>query len=86
MNFKLFSEFDQIREYGLFVVFFKRSYLKYHSTIKDDYKKSALGIVRVMRTTGMKGEVIGMAASVAAKNKTNPSRVYTNHQTQQSIP
>jgi hypothetical protein len=39
----------------------------------------ALGTVRVMRTTGMMGEVVGMAASVAAKNKTNPRGVYQNH-------
>jgi hypothetical protein len=36
----------------------------------------ALGTVRVMRTTGMMGEVVGMAASIAAKNKTSPRGVY----------
>ncbi|HOI80593.1 MAG TPA: FAD-dependent oxidoreductase, partial [Petrimonas sp.] len=35
----------------------------------------ALGTVRVMRTTGMMGEAVGMAASVAAKNKTTPRGV-----------
>ena len=39
----------------------------------------ALGTVRPMRTTGMMGEVVGMAASVAVKNKTNPRGVYQNH-------
>ena len=39
----------------------------------------ALGTVRVMRTTGMMGEVVGMAASVAAKHRTNPRGVYQNH-------
>jgi hypothetical protein len=39
----------------------------------------ALGTVRVMRTTGMMGEVVGMAASVAAKHNTNPRGVYQNH-------
>jgi hypothetical protein len=39
----------------------------------------ALGTVRVMRTTGMMGEVVGMAASVAAKQKTTPRGVYLNH-------
>ncbi len=38
-----------------------------------------LGTVRVMRTTGMMGEVVGMAASVATKNNTNPRGVYQNH-------
>ena len=39
----------------------------------------ALGTVRVMRTTGIMGEVVGMAASVAAKHNTNPRGVYNNH-------
>lgn len=39
----------------------------------------ALGTVRVMRTTGMMGEVVGMAASVASKHNTNPRGVYQNH-------
>jgi hypothetical protein len=39
----------------------------------------ALGAVRVMRTTGMMGEVVGMAAFVAIKNKTTPRDVYQNH-------
>ena len=39
----------------------------------------ALGTVRVMRTTGMMGEAVGMAASVAAKNKTTPRGVYQEH-------
>ena len=40
---------------------------------------AALGTVRVMRTTGMMGEVAGMAAYVANKNKTNPRGVYQKH-------
>ena len=39
----------------------------------------ALGSTRLMRTTGMMGEVVGMAASIAIKNKTNPRGVYQNH-------
>jgi hypothetical protein len=39
----------------------------------------ALGTVRVMRTTGIMGEVVGMAASVASRNKTTPRGVYQNH-------
>lgn len=38
-----------------------------------------LGTTRLMRTTGMMGEVVGMAASIATKNKTNPRGVYQNH-------
>ena len=39
----------------------------------------ALGTVRVMRTTGMMGEVVGMAASVAVKDNTTPRGVYQHH-------
>lgn len=38
-----------------------------------------LGTTRVMRTTGMMGEVVGMAASIAAGNKTSPRGVYRDH-------
>jgi len=39
----------------------------------------ALGTVRVMRTGGMMGELIGMAASLCKKHNTNPRGVYENH-------
>ena len=39
----------------------------------------ALGTVRVQKTTGMMGEVVGMAASLAAKHKTSPRGVYEEH-------
>ncbi|GHS91408.1 pyridine nucleotide-disulfide oxidoreductase [Bacteroidia bacterium] len=39
----------------------------------------ALGTIRVMRTTGMMGEVVGMAASVCNKNGVNPRGVYEKH-------
>lgn len=39
----------------------------------------ALGTVRVMRTTAMMGEVVGMAASVCHKNACQPRDVYTTH-------
>ena len=39
----------------------------------------ALGTVRVMRTGGMMGEVVGMAASLCKKYDTNPRGVYENH-------
>ncbi|HBL77664.1 MAG: pyridine nucleotide-disulfide oxidoreductase [Bacteroidetes bacterium GWF2_42_66] len=39
----------------------------------------ALGTVRVMRTTGMMGEVVGMAAAVCKNENTNPRGVYQNH-------
>jgi hypothetical protein len=39
----------------------------------------ALGTVRVMRTTGMMGEVVGMAASVAHRHSTTARGVYQAH-------
>jgi len=39
----------------------------------------ALGSVRVMRTTGMMGEVVGMAASICKRYDGRPRDVYTNY-------
>ena len=39
----------------------------------------ALGTVRVMRTAGMMGEVVGMASSVCKKYGCSPRDVYTSH-------
>jgi hypothetical protein len=39
----------------------------------------ALGTVRVMRTTGMMGEVVGMAASICKKNNCLPRKIYESH-------
>jgi hypothetical protein len=39
----------------------------------------ALGTVRVMRTTGMMGEVVGMAASICKKHDAMPRDVYSGY-------
>ncbi len=39
----------------------------------------ALGTIRVMRTGGMMGELVGMAASLCAEHDTTPRGVYQNH-------
>lgn len=39
----------------------------------------ALGTVRVMRTTGMMGEVVGMAAAIARRHNCSPRTVYAEH-------
>ena len=39
----------------------------------------ALGSTRVMRTCGLIGEVVGMAASICTKKKANPRDVYTTY-------
>jgi len=38
-----------------------------------------LGPVRVMKTCGMMGEVVGKAASICIKHNISPRDVYTNH-------
>lgn len=40
---------------------------------------AALGTIRVMRTGGMMGEVVGMAASICRDKDTTPRGVYQNH-------
>ena len=42
----------------------------------------ALGTVRVMRTTGMMGEVLGMAASICNKHGVLPRKVYEDYLTE----
>jgi hypothetical protein len=39
----------------------------------------ALGAVRVMRTTGCMGEIVGMAASICKQNECSPRDVYKHH-------
>jgi hypothetical protein len=39
----------------------------------------ALGPVRVMRTCGMMGEIVGMAASICRTHGCSPRDVYTHH-------
>ena len=39
----------------------------------------ALGTIRVMRTTGMMGEIVGMAASVCKQHDTDPRGVYDKY-------
>ena len=39
----------------------------------------ALGTVRVQRTTGMMGEVLGMAAALCTQHQTTPRGVFQNH-------
>jgi hypothetical protein len=39
----------------------------------------ALGTVRVMRTTGMMGEVVGMAATLVKKYNATPRDIYQQH-------
>ena len=40
---------------------------------------AALGTIRVMRTGGMMGEVVGMASSICKENDALPRDVYTTY-------
>jgi hypothetical protein len=44
--------------------------------------KSGLGPVRVMKTCGMMGEVVGKAASICVKHKVSPRDVYKKYLTE----
>ncbi len=41
--------------------------------------REALGAVRVMRTTGMMGEIVGKAAWICVRHQTSPRGVYQDH-------
>jgi hypothetical protein len=41
--------------------------------------REALGAVRVMKTCGMMGEIVGKAAAIAKRHQTTPRGVYQNH-------
>ena len=41
--------------------------------------KTGLGPVRVMKTCGMMGEIVGKAAAICIHKSTNPRGVYTNY-------
>ena len=41
--------------------------------------KTGLGPVRVMRTTGMMGEIVGKAAALCVQHQTTPRGIYQNH-------
>ena len=41
--------------------------------------REALGAVRVMRTTGMMGEIVGKAAWICVRHETTPRGVYEKH-------
>ena len=46
----------------------------------------ALGAVRVMRTCGCMGEIVGMAASLCRKHDTDPRAIYEQHLARTSGP
>ena len=42
-------------------------------------EREALGAVRVMRTCGMMGEIVGKAAWICVRHETSPRGVYEKH-------
>jgi len=41
--------------------------------------QDALGTVRVMKTTGMMGEVVGLASALCKKHNVMPRSIYSNY-------
>jgi hypothetical protein len=42
-------------------------------------RREGLGLVRVMRTCGMMGEIVGKAAAICVRAETTPRGVYEHH-------
>ena len=80
-EFKAISIGDRIYHYAVpYRCFYSRNVNNLFMAGRDiSVTHIALGTVRVMRTTGMIGEVVGMAASVCHRNDCLPRDVYTTH-------
>ncbi len=80
-EFKSIAEFIQIHQYPIpYRCFYSRNVDNLFMAGRNiSVTHVALGTVRVMRTTGMMGEVVGMAASICAGNGTTPRGVYQDH-------
>lgn len=80
-EFKAISLGDRIYHYAVpYRCFYSRNVSNLFMAGRDvSVTHIALGTVRVMRTTGMMGEVVGMAASVCNKRACLPREVYTTY-------
>ena len=80
-EFKSIAEFIQIHQYPIpYRCLYSRNVDNLFMAGRNiSVTHVALGTVRVMRTTGMMGEVVGMAASVGIRNETTPRGVYQDH-------
>jgi hypothetical protein len=79
-----FGQFPALREGRPFWVPYRCLYSRNVSNLfmagRDiSTKHDALGAVRVMRTGGCMGEIVGMAASLCKKHDTTPRRIYENY-------
>jgi len=80
-EFKTFAHFTQIQPYAIpYRCFYSRNIDNLFMAGRDiSVTHVALGTIRVQRTGGMMGEVVGMAASLCKKHDTLPRGVYENH-------
>lgn len=81
------SDFTRGKEYSYGGKYWAPYRVLYSRNIKNLFmagrdisvSKTGLGPVRVMRTTGMMGEVVGKAASLCKKHGTTPRGIYEEH-------
>lgn len=81
MEFKSIAKHIQVKPYAVpYCCLYSRNISNLFMAGRDiSVSHVALGTVRVMRTTGMMGEVVGMAASLCKKHKSTPREIYRNH-------
>jgi hypothetical protein len=80
-EFRSIAKFTPIKPYPIpYRCFYSRNIENLFTAGRDiSVTHVALGTVRVMRTCGMMGEVVGMAASLCKQHNTTPRGVYENH-------
>jgi len=80
-EFRSIAKFTPIKPYPIpYRCFYSRNIENLFMAGRDiSVTHVALGTVRVMRTCGMMGELIGMAASLCKQHDTTPRGVYENH-------
>ena len=80
-EFKSIAKQDKIKPFAIpYRCFYSRNIDNLFMAGRDiSVTHIALGTIRVMRTTGMAGEVVGMAASLCKKLNCNPRNIYKRH-------
>ena len=80
-EFRSIAKFEPLAPYAIpYRCFYSRNVENLFMAGRDiSVTHVALGTVRVQRTTGMMGEVVGMAAALAHRHNTTPRGVYQNH-------
>jgi hypothetical protein len=80
-EFKSIAKQDKIKPFAIpYRCFYSRNIDNLFMAGRDiSVTHIALGTIRVMRTTGMAGEVVGMAASLCKKKNCNPRSIYSKY-------